>query len=87
MTDNGAALGRAFAAERNAADWKAYARKLEQQLLAAEANLAGNKALKDAALRELARADPANYLMVQQNRQRIYDKDFDAVIASGRRSA
>lgn len=85
MSDNGVALGRAFAAERNAMDWRAYARKLEQQLLAAEANLAGNKALKDAALRELAKADPANYLMVQQNRQRIYDKDFDAAIASGRR--
>ncbi|BCF90115.1 hypothetical protein [Paraburkholderia largidicola] len=85
MNDNGAALGRAFAAERNAADWKAYAKKLEQQLLAVEANLAGNKALKDAALRELAKSDPANYLMAQQNRQRIYDKDFDAVIASTRR--
>ncbi|WP_186071083.1 hypothetical protein [Burkholderia gladioli] len=84
MNDNGVALGRAFAAERNATDWRAYARKLEQQLLAAEANLAGNKALKDAALRELAKADPANYLMVQQNRQRIYNKDFDAVIASAR---
>ncbi|MEX3843180.1 hypothetical protein [Paraburkholderia sp. BR10882] len=87
MSDNGAVLGRAFAAERNAADWMTYARKLEQQLLAAQANLAGNKALKDAALRELARADPTNYLMAQLNRQRIYDKDFDAVIASGRRSA
>lgn len=30
MSNNGAALGRAFAAEWNAADWKAYARKLEQ---------------------------------------------------------
>ncbi|MDR8077784.1 hypothetical protein BLA50215_01764 [Burkholderia lata] len=87
MNDNGAALGRAFAAERKAADWKAYARKLEQQLLAAEANLAGNKALKDAALRELTRADPGNYLTVQQNRQRIYDRDFDAVIASRHRPA
>jgi len=87
MSDNGAALGRAFAAERNATDWNAYARKLEQQLLEAEANLAGNKALKDAALRELAKSDPANYLMAQQNRQRIYDKDFDAVIPSARRSA
>ncbi|WP_186053500.1 hypothetical protein [Burkholderia gladioli] len=86
MSDNGAALGRAFAAERNATDWRAYARKLEQQLLATEANLAGNKALKDAALRELAKAAPANYLMVQQNRQRIYDRDFDAVITSGRRA-
>ena len=82
MSDNGAALGRAFAAERTAADWKAYAKKLEQQLLAAKANLAGNKALKDAALRELAKVDPANYLMVQQNRQRVYDEDFDAFIAS-----
>ncbi|WP_175898671.1 hypothetical protein [Burkholderia vietnamiensis] len=86
MNDNGIALGRAFAAERNAAEWKAYARKLEQQLLAVEANLAGNKALKDAALHELSRSDPSNYLMAQQNRQRIYDKDFDAVIASARRS-
>lgn len=87
MSDNGAALGRAFAAERNAADWKVYAKNLEQQLLAAEANLAGNKALKDAALRELAKVAPSSYLMVQQNRQRIYDKDFDSVVASGRRVA
>ncbi|WP_244102718.1 hypothetical protein [Burkholderia gladioli] len=43
MSDNGAALGRAFAAERNAADWKSYAKKLEQQLLVAQANLAVTK--------------------------------------------
>lgn len=79
-------FGRAQAAQRSAEQWKAYAQDLERQLLAVQANLAGNKAVKDAALRELAKVDPSNYLMVQQNRQRIYDKDFDAVSA-GRRAA
>jgi hypothetical protein len=57
MSDNGVALGRAFAAERNAADWKAYAKQLEQQLLVAQANLAGHKALKEIAIRELQKLD------------------------------
>lgn len=77
--DNGAALGRAFAAERNARDWKAYAMELERQLRTSEANTAGMEALKDAAMRELAKVDPANYLHIQQNRQRIFDAGFNPV--------
>lgn len=87
MSDNGVALGRAFAAERSAADWKAYARKLEQQLLIAQANLAGHKALKEIAIRELAKIDSAHFLTDQQNRQRLFDEQFDAVVSGGRRAA
>ncbi|MGA3842228.1 hypothetical protein ACI2UC_03450 [Ralstonia nicotianae] len=77
--DNGAALGRAFAAERNARDWKTYAMELERQLRTSQANTAGMEALKDAAIKELARLDPANYLHIQQNRQQIFDAGFDPV--------
>lgn len=87
MSDNGVALGRAFAAERNAADWKSYAKKLEQQLLIARANLAGHKVLKEIAIRELAKADPAHFLTAQHNRQRLFDEQFDAVISGNRRAA
>ncbi|MHA6828475.1 hypothetical protein ACQUJV_19930 [Ralstonia pseudosolanacearum] len=77
--DNGAALGRAFVAERNARDWKAYAMELERKLRTSEANTAGMEALKNAAMRELAKVDPANYLHIQQNRQRIFDAGFNPV--------
>ncbi|APR34322.1 hypothetical protein [Paraburkholderia sp. SOS3] len=87
MIDNGAALGRAFASERNAQDWKAYAKKLEQQLLVAQANLAGHKALKEIAIRELTKVAPSHFLTVQQNRQRLFDEQFDAVVFGDRRTA
>jgi hypothetical protein len=64
--------------KQNAADWQAYGRKLEQELAATRANLAGNKAVKNAALQELARIDPKNFLTVRQNRQSIYDAAFYA---------
>lgn len=80
--DNGAALGRAFVAERNARDWKAYAMELESQLRTSEANTAGMEALKNAAIKELTRLDPKNYLHIQQNRQRIFDAGF-ATVANG----
>lgn len=87
MSDNGVALGRAFAAERSAADWKTYARKLEQQLLIAQANLAGHKALKEIAIRELAKIDSAHFLTDQQNRQQLFNEQFDAVVSGSRRAA
>ena len=79
--DNGAALGRAFAAERSSRDWKAYAMELERQLRMSEANTAGMEALKDPAIKELTRLDPANYLHTQQNRQRIFDSGFNPVVS------
>lgn len=72
-------LGRALAAERSAWQWKAYAENLEQQLRISQANKAGTKAVKDAAIQELARVDPRNYLLVQQNRQQIFDRAFNPV--------
>ncbi|KAG0164122.1 hypothetical protein DFQ30_010479 [Apophysomyces sp. BC1015] len=50
-------LGRALTAERNAEQWRAYAKNLEQHLHITQANKAGMKAVKDAAIKELARVD------------------------------
>nr|WP_311527966.1 hypothetical protein [uncultured Ralstonia sp.] len=77
--DSGVVFGRALAAERNVRDWKAYASELERQLRTSQANTAGMEALKDAAMKELTRLDPDNYLHVQQNRQRIFDAGFNPI--------
>jgi hypothetical protein len=39
------------------------------------------EALKDAAIKELTRLDPTNYLHIQQNRQRIFDSGFTPIIS------
>lgn len=52
-------------------DWAAYAHRLEQLLLEANAREKAVNAVKDAALAELARVDPRNYLLVQKNRQAL----------------
>lgn len=72
------ALGRAREAQNAAAEWKAYAEKLKYQLRGALANAEGMRALKEAALTEVAKLDPKNHLMVQPNRQRIYDAAYNA---------
>ncbi|HGO6128542.1 hypothetical protein ACN8ZM_41105 (plasmid) [Burkholderia aenigmatica] len=79
-------FGRAQAAHRSAEQWKAYAENLERQLRISQANAAGMEALKDAAIKEIARVDPRSYLLVQQNRQRIFDAGFNPV-ANGKRAA
>ncbi|NIF40182.1 hypothetical protein F3J14_04540 [Burkholderia sp. Tr-862] len=79
-------FGRAQAAAQTAQQWKAYAEDLERQLQNALANKAGMEAVKDAAIKELARVDSRNYLLVQQNRQRIFSTAFNSA-ASGRRAA
>ncbi|WP_256465429.1 MULTISPECIES: hypothetical protein [unclassified Caballeronia] len=42
-------------------------------------------ALKDALLAELARVDPQNRLLAQENRQAIFDAAYDKFIAAPRR--
>jgi len=83
MSDDWA--GVAFVARNDAVEWQNYARKLEQQLLTVQADKAGMVAVKDAALKELARVDPHNYLLVQENRKRIWDAAYTQV-ASGKRA-
>jgi hypothetical protein len=78
-------LQRARNAEGVAHEWKAYAEQLERKLATYAANYAGMEALKNAAMTELAKVDPKNYLMVQQNRQRVFDAGQTA--ASGKRAA
>lgn len=79
-------LARATSAEDTARKWKAFAENLQRELQAVSANLAGMEALKDAAMTQLAKVDSNNYLLVQQNRQRIFDAAYEAV-AKGKRAA
>lgn len=72
-------LGRARAAESGANEWKAIAKKLVCDNRIHKANTAGMEALKDAAMKELARLDPNNYLMTQRNRQQIFDAAYTPV--------
>ena len=73
-------LTRARQSEDVARQWKAYADELERKLAMLAANYAGMEALKNAAVTELARVDPNNYLTVQQNRQRILEAARNAAL-------
>ncbi|VXC89858.1 conserved hypothetical protein [Burkholderia sp. 8Y] len=73
MTVDGYTLGVARQSQQSAANWKAYAEELERKLATYAANYADMEALKNAAIAELSRVDPSNYLTVQPNRQRILD--------------
>ncbi|CAN7783295.1 hypothetical protein LJR296_008177 [Cupriavidus necator] len=64
-------MGQARANAQTANEWAVYARRLEQRLREAEAREKAVAAVKDAALAELARVDPQNYLLVQKNRQAL----------------
>ncbi len=79
-------LGVARDAERRASEWEAYAHMLEQQLKVAKAEQYGFAAVRDAAIGELKKLDPRNYLMVQQNRRNIFDHAKDAQL-KGKRTA
>jgi len=76
MSDYGSpyALGRAWAAEKNASQWEAYARDLERELQLAKAENWGFAAVRDAALRELSVLDPKNYLLSQEARKTIFEQ-------------
>lgn len=76
MTVDAYALGMARANGRAADSWQAYARELEQKLVNAQAGLQAMQTLKDAAIKELGKVDPKNYLMVQANRQKIIDDAY-----------
>lgn len=73
-------LQRARNSEDVARQWKAYAEELEQKMAMLSANYVGMEALKNAAVSELARVDPKNYLNVQQNRQRILEAARNAAL-------
>ncbi|GGD98253.1 hypothetical protein [Caballeronia grimmiae] len=62
---DGYTLGVGRQAQQEAADWKAYAARVERAYSGTQANYEGVMALKDALLKELARVDPTNYLLVQ----------------------
>jgi ribosomal protein S18 len=76
-------LTRARNTEEVARKWMEYARGLEEKLAHYAANYKGLEALKNAAMKELSRIDPDNFLTEQQNRQRTLD---DAIAASRKKS-
>ncbi|CCD28599.1 conserved hypothetical protein [Candidatus Glomeribacter gigasporarum BEG34] len=71
---------------KNADEWMAYAQKLERDVRVCEGNAEGQRAIKDAALKELARLDPNNYLLIQENRTRIFDAAYNPIM-EGRRTS
>ncbi|GGD98267.1 hypothetical protein [Caballeronia grimmiae] len=81
---DGYSLGVARQAQQEASDWKAYAARVERAYSGTQAN-EGVMASKDALLKELARVDPTNYLLVQANRQAVFDAAYDKFVAAARR--
>src|SRR5260363_400889 len=65
---------------KNADEGMAYAQKLERDVRVCEGNAEGQRAIKDAALKELARIDPNNYLLLKQNRTRIFDAAYNPIM-------
>lgn len=82
--DNGAAYGMMLSANRQASDWEAYARDLQQQLVNSQAEAAAIRTLAATVIKELSRVDPSNYLAVRENRQKIVDA---AYAKTGKRAA
>lgn len=73
---DGYSLGIAQANGRAADSWMAYARELEQKLVAEKASNAAARALGTAVIKELARVDPTNPLAKKENRQKIFDEAY-----------
>jgi hypothetical protein len=71
-------LRRAHQAENANASWQEYARKLEDELNNYKASLNGVIAVRDEALKELARMDPKHFLLVKENRSKIYDSGYES---------
>jgi len=80
MAIDGYTLGLAERNAKAADSWKNYARQLEQELVNAKANLEAMRALKDAAIGELAKLDPKHDLTIQENRQKIINKAYGAYV-------
>lgn len=68
--------GRSSANYDAAVSWQNYARELEQKLAVEKARFSAMETLKNAAIQELGKVDPKNFLMTQANRQRIIDEAF-----------
>jgi hypothetical protein len=70
-------LRRAHDAENATALWVEHAKKLEAELNNYKAGLSGVAAVRDAALKELALLNPKHFLLVKENRSKIYDAAYD----------
>ena len=67
--------------------WKAYAARLEKELdevwdlyRDSKGNGAGQKKLKEIALTEIEKLDPANRMLDQSFRQEVMNKEYDATV-------
>jgi len=79
--------GRAGQQNRAVKEWKDYAEKLQKALNEARLALvnksgaeAGQAALKEAALAEIAKLDPSNKLLDPAYRKTLYDAEMAAVL-------
>lgn len=75
-------LRRARGAENDVASLREYAKNLEAELSDYKAGLKGVAAVRDTALKELARLDPKHFLLVKENRSKIYDAAYSQEKAS-----
>lgn len=70
-------LRRAHDAENAIELWVEHAKRLEAELNNYKAGLSGVAAVRDEALKELARLDPKHFLLIKENRSKIYDAAYD----------
>jgi hypothetical protein len=69
-------LRRARGAENDVASLQKFLHALEAELENYKASLNGVAAVRDTALKELARLDPNHFLLMKENRSKIYDEAF-----------
>jgi hypothetical protein len=70
-------LRRARNAESDVTSLREYAQALEVELDNYKAGLNGVAAVRDAALKELAKVDPKHFLLAKENRSKIYNAAYN----------
>lgn len=69
-------LRRARGAENDVASLQQVVHSLKTELDNYKASLNGVAAVRDTALKELARLDPNHFLLTKENRSKIYDEAY-----------
>jgi len=80
-------LGRAISAENALDDWVEYANRLRAELNQAKASVEGVKAVRDQAIKELAKLDPKHFFLVKEKRNEIYDLTYEEALKKIEESA
>lgn len=73
-------LGRAIGAENALSSWKIYAKQLEDALAVTKAAAEGVKAVRDQAVKELAKIDPKHFFLNKENRNEVYEMAYEEAL-------